>query len=101
MKESDGVYQSNETIWDFIRDNPRALGVPISNNKGLDLLNAMRDVYLEIDKNPENAKNMMTMLAGVLVAAAKGEGDKVIEEVLVQEAMFNIDNSLKDILDEK
>jgi hypothetical protein len=44
---------------------------------------------------------MMTMLVGVLIAASQGEGDKIIEEVLVQEAMFNMDNNLKDILNEK
>jgi hypothetical protein len=91
----------NNEVWDFIKENPKILGLPISDKQGLDLLSAMRDVYIELDVNVESAKRMMTMLAGVLIAASQGEGDKIIEEVLVQEAMFHIDDNLKDILNEK
>jgi uncharacterized protein YtpQ (UPF0354 family) len=100
MNESEDV-SLNDEVWDFIRDHPRMLGLPISDKQGLDLLSAMRDVYLELNVNVDSAKRMMTMLVGVLIAASQGEGDKIIEEVLVQEAMFNMDNNLKDILNEK
>jgi hypothetical protein len=100
MNESEDV-SLNDEVWDFIRDHPKMLGLPISDKQGLDLLSAMRDVYLELDVNVDSAKRMMTMLVGVLIAASQGEGDKIIEEVLVQEAMFNMDNNLKDILNEK
>jgi hypothetical protein len=101
MSESEDVYQNSKVVWDFIKENPRALGIPISDKQGLDLLNALRDIYLAMDKNVEDAKQMMTMLAGVLVAAAQGDGDKILEEVLVQEAMFKFEDTVKDILNEK
>lgn len=101
MSESEDVYQNSEPVWEFIKTHPRAIGVPISDKKGLDLLNAMRDVYLEMDSNVENAKAMLTMLAGVLIAAAQGDGEEIIQEVLVQEAMFKFDDNIKEILDEK
>ena len=100
MSELEDV-SSNSEVWDFIKDHPRMLGLPISDKQGLDLLSAMRDIYVELDVNVESAKRMMTMLAGVLIASTQGEGDKIIEEVLVQEAMFNIDDNIKDILNEK
>lgn len=100
MSELEDVSLNNE-VWDFIKDHPRILGVPISDKKGLDLLNAMRDIYVELDVNVDSAKRMLTMLAGVLIATSQGEGDKIIEEVLVQEAMFHIDDNIKDILNEK
>jgi hypothetical protein len=100
MSELEDVSSSNE-VWDFIKNNPRILGVPISDRQGLDLLNAMRDIYVELDVNVDSAKRMLTMLAGVLIATSQGEGDKIIEEVLVQEAMFHIDDNIKDILNEK
>jgi uncharacterized protein YtpQ (UPF0354 family) len=100
MNESEDV-SLNDEVWDFIRDHPKMLGLPISDKQGLDLLSAIRDIYLELDVNVDSAKRMMTMLVGVLIAASQGEGDKIIEEVLVQEAMFNMDNNLKDILNEK
>ena len=101
MSESEDVYQNSKVVWDFIKENPRALGIPISDKQGLDLLNALRDIYLTMDRNVEDAKQMMTMLAGVLVAAAQGDGDKILEEVLVQEAMFKFEDTVKDILNEK
>jgi hypothetical protein len=100
MSELEDASLNNE-VWDFIKENPKILGLPISDKQGLDLLSAMRDVYIELDVNVESAKRMMTMLAGVLIAASQGEGDKIIQEVLVQEAMFHIDDNLKDILNEK
>jgi uncharacterized protein YtpQ (UPF0354 family) len=100
MSELEDV-SSNSEVWDFIKDHPRMLGLPISDKQGLDLLSAMRDIYVELDVNIDSAKRMMTMLAGVLIASTQGEGDKIIEEVLVQEAMFNIDDNIKDILNEK
>jgi hypothetical protein len=100
MSELEDVSLNNE-VWDFIKDHPKILGVPISDKKGLDLLSAMRDIYVELDVNVDSAKRMLTMLAGVLIATSQGEGDKIIEEVLVQEAMFHIDDNIKDILNEK
>lgn len=100
MSGLEDAYSSSE-VWDFIKDHPKMLGIPISEKQGLDLLSAMRDIYVELDVNVDSAKRMMTMLAGVLIATSQGEGDKIIEEVLVQEAMFHIDENLKDILNEK
>lgn len=101
MNESEDVYQNSEPIWEYVKNHPRAIGISISSKKGLDLLNAMHDVYLEMDSNVDNAKAMLTMLAGVLIAAANGTGEQIIEEVLVQEAMFKFDDNIKGILDEK
>lgn len=100
MNESENVSLDNEKVWDYIKDNPLLLGLPISDNKGLDLLSAMRDVYLEMDKDIYKAKVLLTLLATVLVATSQGDGDEVIEEVLVQDAMFNLDKELKGVLDE-
>lgn len=100
MNESENVSLDNEKVWDYIKDNPLLLGLPISDNKGLDLLSAMRDVYLEMDKDVYKAKVLLTLLATVLVATSQGDGEEVIEEVLVQDAMFNLDKELKGVLDE-
>lgn len=100
MSESENVSLDSLKVWDYIGENPLILGLPISDNKGLDLLSAMRDVYLEMDKDIYKAKVLLTLLASVLVASAQGDGDEVIEEVLVQDAMFNLDKELKGVLDE-
>ncbi len=100
MNESENVSLDSNEVWDYIKDNPLILGLPISDNKGLDLLSAMRDIYLEIDKDNTKARVLLTLLATVLVASAQGDGEEVIEEVLVQDAMFNLDKELKGVLDQ-
>ena len=87
-------------IWDYIKDNPRLLGLQLSENNGLDLLNALRDIWLEIKSNPEQASNMLTVLVSVIISGILGFGDKAVEEVVVQDAMYNFDKEAKDILND-
>lgn len=87
-------------VWDYVKDNPKIIGFPVSEHKGIDLLAALRDVYKTIDIDPKAAQTLLTLLANVLVASAQGDGDAIIEEVIVQEAMLNLDDSLKGFLNE-
>ena len=87
-------------VWDYVKENPRIIGIPVSEYKGLDLLSALRDVYKTIDIDPKAAQTLLSLLANVLVATAQGEGDAIIEEVIVQEAMQGLDSNLKGLLDE-
>lgn len=89
-----------ENIWDYIKENPKIIGIPVSERKGLDLLSALRDVYKTIDISPQAAQTLLTLLANVLVASAQGDGDAIIEEVIVQEAMQSLDSNLKGLLNE-
>ena len=87
-----------EDIWEYIKDNPRLIGIPLSDNKGLDILNALRDIW-EL-KTVEAKNSGLKVLAEVMLAAAEGKGNEIVEEVLVQEAMIDIDDNLKVVLDE-
>lgn len=87
-----------EDIWEYIKDNPRLIGIPLSDNKGLDILNALRDIW-EL-KTVEAKNSGLKVLAEVMLAAAEGKGNQIVEEVLVQEAMIDIDNNLRVVLDE-
>lgn len=87
-----------ENIWDYIKENPRLIGVPLSDNKGLDILNALRDIWTLKTVDAKNSG--LTLLAEVLLAAAEGKGNQMVEEVLVQEAMIDIDDNLRMVLDE-
>lgn len=102
MTESSNVSQpvNKNDIWDYIKDNPRMLGFPLSEKNGLDIFNALRDIWLEIERNPKAAANMLTILVSVIMASVMGHGDEAVEEVLVQDAMFNFDREAKDVLDE-
>ena len=89
-----------EDIWEYIKQNPKIIGLPLSETKGIDLLSALRDVYECSKKDVENARVLLTLVANVLVAAAQGDGKEVIEEVIVQDAMTGFDKELKGVLDE-
>jgi hypothetical protein len=87
-----------EDIWEYIKNNPRLIGIPLSDNKGLDILNALRDIW--VLKTVEAKNSGLKVLAEVMLAAAEGKGNQIVEEVLVQEAMIDIDDNLRMVLDE-
>ena len=102
MSESENVFLNDgEEVWDFIREHPRYIGIPISNKKGLDILNALRDIWVANKTSQDKANKMLTMLAAVLVSAEAGHGDEIVEEVLVQEAMMDFEEQAREILDER
>jgi predicted lipid-binding transport protein (Tim44 family) len=102
MSESpDASVPNEDDVWQYIKDHPRILGLPVSDKQGLDLLNALRDVAEMIHQDQEMAHKMLTMIATVIVAAAAGEGNETIEELLVAEAMHNFEKETKEILSEK
>ena len=102
MSESENVFLNDgEEVWDFIKEHPRYIGIPISNKKGLDILNALRDIWVANKTSQDKANKMLTMLAAVLVSAEAGHGDEIVEEVLVQEAMMDFEEQAKEILNER
>lgn len=101
MNESENVSMDNiDGVWNYIKDNPKLIGLPLSESRGIDLLSALRDIYECSKVDMQNAQVLLTLLANVLVAAAQGDGEEVIEEVLVQDAMTKFDKQLKGVLDE-
>lgn len=102
MTESTDALTPNEKdeVWQFVADNPKIIGFPISDNQGLDLLNALRDVYNKILEDPEIAADMLTMIATVMISAVTGRGNETVEELVVQEAMHRFDKEAKDILND-
>lgn len=102
MSESENAFLNNgEEVWEFIKEHPRYIGMPISDSKGLDILNALRDVWIANKVDHDKANSMLTILAAVLVSSEAGHGDKIVEEVLVQEAMIDFDEQAKEILNER
>ncbi len=99
-KSDDASYDSEPDVWGYIRENPRIMGLPLSDSKAIDICTALLDVYETLNKDPEAAKTLLGLLATVLVGSAEGQGKEVIEEVMVIEAMQDIDRRLKGILDE-
>ena len=59
MSESSDASTSNEEVWDYIEQNPRIIGLPITDSKGIDLLSALRDVYMHTKQDPQVGLNLL------------------------------------------
>ena len=101
MSELENVWESDEDFWDFVGQNRRLVGISVSDGQGLDILNALRDIYITIDEEPDSAKRMLTLLATVIYASSIGEGRQFTDEIQIMSAMEQFDNSIKEILDEE
>lgn len=101
MTESDDAFLRHENVWDFIRENPKLLGLPISENKSLDILGALTQINecLKVEANTE-ARTLLDMLVTAMVSAVTGNGGIILEEIEVAEAMENFDGEVKKIFDE-
>jgi spore coat polysaccharide biosynthesis protein SpsF (cytidylyltransferase family) len=100
MSESSESFDA-EDIWEYVKNNPKIVGIQVSQEKSLDLLSALADVYKALERdNVIEAKYMMTMLASVLVATTSGTADEIVNEIMIQESMETFDESIKEILSE-
>jgi hypothetical protein len=100
MSESENASTSDESVWDYIEKNPKIIGLPITDTKGIDLLSALRDVYIHTEKDPKVGLSLLTILANFLVASAQGDAQEFIDEVTVIELTSDLDTELRKVLDE-
>ena len=101
MSESENVWENDEDFWNFVGENKRLVGLSISDGQGLDILNALRDIYVTIEEDPESALKMLTLLATVIYASSIGEGQQFTDEIQVSSAMEQFDSSMKEMLSEE
>jgi hypothetical protein len=101
MSESGNVWETDEEFWDFVGENKKLVGISISDGQGLDILNALRDIYTTIEEEPESAMRMLTLLATVIYASSVGEGRQFTDEIQIASAMEQFDTSIKEMLDEE
>ena len=102
MSESENALPLDDTFWDHVEHMDFAIAIPVSENKMLDIISALRDVYETIcDEELDEAKMCVTALAAILVASKYGKAEEVLEEFSIKEAMRDFDIHMKGILDEE
>jgi CO dehydrogenase/acetyl-CoA synthase delta subunit len=102
MEESENALPLDDSFWDHIEHMDFAIAIPVSENKMLDIISALRDVYETIcDDELDEAKMCVTALAAILVASKYGKAEEVLEEFSIKEAMRDFDIHMKGILDEE
>jgi len=101
MSESDNALPLDNTIWEHIAHMDFTIGIPVSENKTLNILGALEDIYNAVDPDPDEAKQCIIALAAIFVASRHDKADLVWEELSVQESMANFDEGIREILNEK
>ena len=101
MNESENALPLDESFWDYWHNTKTIVGVPVSENKTMNILGVLEDVYDVIGKDPDEAKRLVIMVAAILLASKDDQADAVWQEMVVSESMLGFDNNLKEILDEE
>ena len=94
MSESENAWDNDEEFQDFVGEDRRMVGLAISDGQGLDILNALRDIYLTVQDDPEGSMRMITLLATVIYASSVGEGKEFTDEIQIAAAICDIDTHL-------
>ena len=100
MSESEIVLPLDENIWDYVDTMEGSIGVQVTEDKALDLLGALYDIWECGRHDPEQAGELVIGLAALLIAAPLGQADKVRQELVVKESVKNFEFSVKEVLDE-
>lgn len=100
MSESEIVLPLDESIWDHVAHMEGSVGIRLSDQKVLDLLGALYDIYHVNKEDNQEAQDLLIGLAALLVAAPMDQADKVWEELQVRESMKNFELSIKEVLNE-
>lgn len=99
--ESENALPLNEKFWEHADHLDFDMVIKLSEDKYINILTALHDVYEAIDRDPEEAKFLTTSIAGLLLSSKYGKTDEVYEEMVVQAAKKNMDQGLKELLSEK
>ena len=99
--ESENALPLDETFWEHVEHAGFTIGIPVSDNKMMNVLEVLHDIYDTINDDPDEGRKLIIMMAAILVASKDGQADKIWEELSVQESMESLDITLKEILDEK
>jgi putative protein kinase ArgK-like GTPase of G3E family len=99
MSESEIVLQLDESIWEHVEHMEGSVGIQVTEDKVLDLLGALYDIYHVNKTDQEQAQELLIGLTALLVAAPLGQADKVWQELVVKDGMKNFELSVKDVLD--
>ena len=51
MNESESAFPLNESIWDHIEQMQRVIQIPVSETRALNVMLALHEIYLTIDKD--------------------------------------------------
>jgi hypothetical protein len=100
MSESGNALPLDNSFWEHIKHLDFTVGIPVSETRMMDVIQVLQDIYETLEEDVEEGKKLLIAMAAILVASKDGNGDAIWEELSIQEAMRDVDNHIKDILNE-
>jgi hypothetical protein len=91
----------DESFWAHLEHSGYTIGIPVSDDKIMNVNEVLEDIYYTIDEDPEEAQRLIIMMAAILIASKDGMADKVWEEMTVSESMKTLDKEIGKILNEE
>lgn len=100
--ESENALPLDDSFWEHIKHLDFKIGIQLEEGKYLNILHALGSIYELIKEDkPEDAMFFITGLAATMLAAKYGKSQDVLNEMIVKVLNENMDDELKELLDEK
>jgi hypothetical protein len=93
-----------ENVWDMLRHREMHFmaTLPLSAKAGIDLFGTLEQLWILIDDEEyEDAKASLEGIAAAIYEASTGNFDKSYSEMLIDNFTENMDEKLKELLDEQ
>jgi hypothetical protein len=77
MSESEIVLPLDRSIWKYVRGMEASIGIPVSEDKVLDLFGSLYDVFFAYETDHKKGERLLIGLTALLCAAPLGQGAAV------------------------
>ena len=101
MSESENALPLDESIWEHVEHMNYRIGIPISENRSLNILEILKDIYYINKYDKKEAQFLIIGLAAIMITARDGNAEHIWEEFAVRESMRNFDQQAMEILNEE
>ena len=101
MSESENALPLDESLWDHIEHMDYRIGIPISENRSLNILEILKDIYYINEYDNKEAQFLIIGLAAIIMTARNGNAEHIWQEFAVRESMRNFDKKAMEMLNEE
>lgn len=99
--ESENALPLDDSFWEHIKHLDFKVGIQLEEGKYLNILHALESIYELIKEDkPEDAMFFITGLAATMLASKYGKSQDVLNEMIVKVLNENMDDELKELLNE-
>ena len=99
--ESENALPLDESFWDHWHHTKTVVGIPVSEDKTMNVLGVLEDIYHTVDEDKDEAKRLIIMMGAILLASKDDQADAIWQEMVVSESVINMDEGLKELLNEE